>query len=77
MDKISVPSPSPLTGVVRFFNDAKGFGLITPDDGGPDLFMQASQVRVTGGKNLRASQHVSYELAQGNEGPVATNVRLA
>ena len=78
MDKIKVPAQQLplLTGVVRMFNAAKGFGLITPDTGGPDLFMQASQVHANA-KKLKVSQHVSYELGQGAEGPVATNVRIA
>jgi len=62
------------TGVVRFYNDSKGFGLITPDLGGPALFAQQSAVR--GGKKLRATQRVQFDLAEGQGEPAAVNIQV-
>ena len=62
------------TGVVRFFNDSKGFGLITPDLGGPALFAQQSAVR--GDKKLRATQRVEFDVLEGPSGPAAANIRM-
>lgn len=63
------------TGVVRFYNDAKGFGLITPDEGGPALFAQSADIRSAGTKKLKASQRVSFEIQQRPEGLSAANIR--
>jgi cold shock protein len=62
------------TGTVRFFNQSKGFGLITPDIGGPALFAQASDIR--GGKKLKALQHVEFDVVEAPEGIRATNIRM-
>ena len=61
------------TGIVRFYNAAKGFGLITPDLGGPAIFAQGSQVK--GGKKLAASQRVEFEVVEGPTGACASNIR--
>ena len=62
------------TGVVRFYNDSKGFGLITPDLGGPALFAQQSAVRGT--KKLSATQRVEYDVETGPGGTSAANIRM-
>jgi cold shock protein len=62
------------TGTVRFFNDAKGFGLITPDIGGPALFAQSADVR--GGKKLKPTQAVEFDVVEAPEGIRATNIRM-
>ena len=63
------------TGIVRFFNDAKGFGLITPDLGGPALFAHSSSIRSPGVKKLRATQRVEFEVQSSPQGPTAANIR--
>jgi CspA family cold shock protein len=60
---------------VKWFNDRKGFGFITPDDGGDDLFVHHSNIASEGFRSLRENQEVEYEAAQGRKGPEATNVR--
>lgn len=60
------------TGTVKFFNDSKGFGFITPDDGGKDLFVHVSSVQ-TG--TLNDSDKVEYEVGEGQKGPCAVQVR--
>lgn len=63
------------TGVVKWFNAEKGYGFITPDDGGKDLFAHFSEIQgVQGYKSLAENQKVSYEPAQGAKGPQATNI---
>ncbi|HXZ49792.1 MAG TPA: cold shock domain-containing protein [Usitatibacter sp.] len=63
------------TGIVRFFNDAKGFGLITPDLGGPAIFAHQSSIRTPGVKKLKPAQRVEFDLENRPEGPTATNIR--
>ena len=58
-------------GTVKWFNDVKGFGFITPDDGGKDLFVHSSGVR---SGSLNDGQEVEYEVGQGQKGPCANNV---
>jgi cold shock protein len=62
------------TGVVKWFNDSKGFGFITPDDGGKDLFAHFSQIQGGGFKSLTENQRVSFEVTQGQKGPQASNI---
>jgi CspA family cold shock protein len=63
------------TGTVKWFNDAKGFGFITPDDGGDDLFAHFSEVRAEGFKSLQEAQKVSFEVKQGPKGKQAANIK--
>lgn len=63
------------TGTVKWFNDAKGFGFITPDDGGEDLFAHFSEVKAEGFKSLQEGQKVSFEVKQGPKGKQASNIQ--
>lgn len=63
------------TGTVKWFNDRKGFGFITPDGGGDDLFVHHSNIATEGFKTLQDGQKVEYEAAQGKKGMEATNVK--
>jgi CspA family cold shock protein len=65
------------TGTVKWFNDAKGFGFITPDGGGKDLFVHFSAIQGSGFKTLKEGDKVQFEVGQGAKGPNATNVRPA
>jgi len=56
------------TGTVKWFNDAKGFGFITPDGGGEDLFAHFSEIQGSGFKSLQENQKVSFEVTQGAKG---------
>lgn len=62
-------------GKVKWFNDRKGFGFITPDDGGDDLFVHHSNIESEGFRTLKEDQAVEYEVGEGKNGPQATNVR--
>ena len=62
------------TGVVRMYNDSKGFGLITPDLGGPALFAHSGEIK--GAKKLIARARVEYDLVDGAQGATATNIRV-
>ncbi len=61
-------------GTVKWFNSDKGYGFITPDDGGNDLFVHHSEVKTTGYANLDQDQKVNFEVGQGKKGPCANNV---
>ena len=65
------------TGTVKWFNDAKGFGFITPNDGGSDLFAHFSEVKAEGFKSLQEGQQVTYVKGMGPKGPQATNIQPA
>jgi CspA family cold shock protein len=65
------------SGTVKWFNDAKGFGFITPDDGGKDLFAHFSAIQDSGFKSLKEAQRVTFEVATGPKGPQAINIRPA
>ena len=65
------------TGTVKWFNDAKGYGFITPDDGGEDLFAHFSAINNQGFKTLRETQRVIYEVITGPKGKQASNIRAA
>ncbi|MGA7811335.1 cold-shock protein [Caballeronia sp.] len=63
------------TGTVKWFNDAKGFGFITPDEGSDDLFAHFSEVRSEGFKTLAEGQKVTFEAKMGPKGKQASNIQ--
>ena len=64
-------------GTVKWFNASKGFGFITPDEGGEDLFVHHSEIQTEGYASLDDGQKVTYEVGEGKKGPCATNVSPA
>jgi cold shock protein len=64
-----------ITGTVKWFNDAKGFGFITPADGSKDVFVHHSAIQGSGFKSLAEGQQVSFDVEQGQKGPSAVNVK--
>ena len=65
------------TGTVKWFNDAKGYGFITPDDGGEDLFAHFSAIKMDGFKTLKQGQRVTFDLKEGEKGKQADNIKPA
>jgi len=63
------------TGVVKWFNDGKGVGFITPDSGGKDLFAHFSEIQGSGFKSLAENQRVEFEVKQGQKGLQASNIK--
>jgi CspA family cold shock protein len=63
------------TGTVKWFNGDKGFGFIAPDDGGADLFAHFSAITGSGFRSLDENQRVEFEVARGDRGPQAANIR--
>jgi cold shock protein len=63
------------TGTVKWFNDSKGFGFITPDDGSKDLFAHFSDIQSSGFKSLAENQRVTFEVSAGPKGDKASNIR--
>ena len=62
------------TGKVKWFNAKKGFGFIIPDDGGADLFVHHSEIKMDGYAELKENQAVEFEVGQGKKGPCAVSV---
>ena len=65
------------TGTVKWFNDAKGFGFITPDEGGEDLFAHFSSIEMNGFKSLKEGQRVQFDVVQGPKGKQAAKIQAA
>ncbi|WP_338844961.1 cold-shock protein [Massilia sp. W12] len=64
-------------GTVKWFNDAKGFGFITPDEGGEDLFAHFSAIQAAGFKTLKENQRVTFDVVTGPKGKQASNIQIA
>ena len=65
------------TGTVKWFNDSKGFGFITPDEGGEDLFAHFSAIQSAGFKSLTEGQRVNFDVTNGPKGKQASNIQIA
>ena len=63
------------TGKVKWFNDSKGYGFATPDDGGKDVFVHHSAIAMEGFRSLAEGDHVEFDVTEGPKGPQAANVR--
>jgi CspA family cold shock protein len=63
------------SGTVKWFNDTKGFGFVTPDGGGKDVFVHQSAIQAEGFRSLAEGDKVEFEVQQGPKGPQAANVR--
>ena len=65
-----------MKGTVKWFNDAKGFGFITPDEGGEDVFAHFSAIKADGFKSLKENQRVSFDIMTGPKGKQASNITV-
>lgn len=66
-----------MTGKVKWFDDKKGFGFVTPDEGGPDAFVHHTQIRMKGRRTLETGQAVRFTVEESERGPKAVNVVAA
>ncbi len=64
-----------MKGTVKWFNDQKGYGFITPEDGTPDVFVHHSSIAMDGFKTLAENQQVEFEVTKSDKGPKAANVK--
>lgn len=64
-----------MKGTVKWFNDQKGYGFITPEDGGKDLFVHHSAIAMDGFKTLAENQQVEFDVEESDKGPRAANVK--
>lgn len=65
-----------MTGTVKWFNDTKGYGFISPSDGSPDVFVHHSEIEGDGHRTLRDGDQVEFEMTQEDKGPKATSVKV-
>ena len=65
------------TGTVKWFNDSKGFGFVTPDDGGDDLFAHFSAINMDGFKTLTEGQKITFDVTEGQKGKQASNIQAS
>jgi CspA family cold shock protein len=73
----SMSTPGTQIGVVKWFDDGKGYGFITPEGGGKDLFAHHSEIKNNGGfRSLQENQRVEFEVKQGQKGLQAANIRV-
>jgi cold shock protein len=63
-----------IQGVVKWFNDGKGYGFVTPDEGEKDCFVHYSSIQGSGFRSLKEGERVEFDLVQGEKGPAAENV---
>ena len=64
-----------INGTVKWFNNSKGYGFITPEEGGRDLFVHMNDIQMDGYKTLKEGQNVEFEVTEGEKGPAATKVK--
>ena len=64
-----------INGTVKWFNNSKGYGFITPEEGGRDLFVHMNDIQMDGYKTLKEGQNVEFEVTDGEKGPAATQVK--
>lgn len=66
-----------MLGTVKWFNDSKGFGFLSPDEGGEDIFAHFSAINIPGFRTLKEGQRVSFEISNGARGKQASNIQEA